>query len=818
MPTEFLCPVPTCYKSFSKPGDRQRHIKTKEDDAHREEYQRQMKAQAARITSTINRLNHIADKTTTHHSAASIGSAGRQEVLHPQLQHSHSNDHMDIDDLNVDDERPVVGFMNVDKDSVHSESCEDSSDGDLDDHYNDCRESEDSDIEDCASLCSLSDDDSEDESMHDTIFQAKPESHDDENVKQLQESYYRGMATLMEGMTSTSNQFDFLPPPHKSASPAMSDLDDNDSDLESGFDNSDSSSISMDPTSTSSKDPPGSSIEEASGPNAYRNMARTLVENEDEEPRTWWWHPTAEKSGLQGQDEYYPFATRLDWEVAEWAVKEKISQKSFDQLLQIPQIQEKLGLSYANSRAMLKYIDAIPDRCGVWYTKELSFRDSPDDHFTVHHRDPIQAIKALWGDPAFAEHLIYKPGKLFYGKKQTENMRMFSEMWTAGFWNAVQGAIPDGGTVCPIIIASDKTNLTRFSGNKSAYPVYLTIDSIRWLGTTDNYNTEAFERHHIDMAKKGWEASNKRDHFPQMTQWLARQEKILSYNFYRNWFDSTEEALTQNISDLNDRVDSNVDILGQNQDAEEYTLKPNTGLVKMGNKKTEYSNVQAPALTGSAANPHVQHQLQSHIQIVRHPHEPKKSLSRISDSHNAPGFVLALKHYLNSYLPASQQASKSDVLQASLPFTSLNVWHQFKFTPANLLYDDSDVPKEIVKAVPATKKTPVIRYDTVIAMKENTSKTTWAPSNSAVGNLLGINGSAGDDSTQRIPVFGEGRDLPPTIDGSRVEYGFLPGLMRWEPAELEVAPDLTTPSIPTPLKTSACVYQALPGCSPIVVR
>jgi hypothetical protein len=29
-----------------------------------------------------------------------------------------------------------------------------------------------------------------------------------------------------------------------------------------------------------------------------------------------------------------------------------------------------------------------------------------------------------------------------------------------------------------VIIASDKTNLTRFSGNKSAYPVYLTIGNL----------------------------------------------------------------------------------------------------------------------------------------------------------------------------------------------------------------------------------------------------------------------------------------------------------------------------------------------------
>ncbi|KAH9918421.1 uncharacterized protein B0H18DRAFT_882796 [Fomitopsis serialis] len=52
------------------------------------------------------------------------------------------------------------------------------------------------------------------------------------------------------------------------------------------------------------------------------------------------------------------------------------------------------------------------------------------------------------------------------------------------------------------------------------------VDAIRLLGTTDNYNTEAFERLHIDYAKNGWRASNHRNARPQMVRWLARQEKM----------------------------------------------------------------------------------------------------------------------------------------------------------------------------------------------------------------------------------------------------------------------------------------------------
>lgn len=44
--------------------------------------------------------------------------------------------------------------------------------------------------------------------------------------------------------------------------------------------------------------------------------------------------------------------------------------------------------------------------------------------------------------------------------------------------HVIKEAIPLGGTVAPVIIASDKTRLTQFAGNKSAYPVYLTIGNI----------------------------------------------------------------------------------------------------------------------------------------------------------------------------------------------------------------------------------------------------------------------------------------------------------------------------------------------------
>ncbi|KAJ3713079.1 hypothetical protein C8R42DRAFT_535199, partial [Lentinula raphanica] len=40
-------------------------------------------------------------------------------------------------------------------------------------------------------------------------------------------------------------------------------------------------------------------------------------------------------------DDYQPFESRLEWEISQWAVKEKLSQKAFDRLLKIPEVQSK---------------------------------------------------------------------------------------------------------------------------------------------------------------------------------------------------------------------------------------------------------------------------------------------------------------------------------------------------------------------------------------------------------------------------------------------------------------------------------------------
>ncbi|KIK19719.1 hypothetical protein PISMIDRAFT_54446, partial [Pisolithus microcarpus 441] len=51
-------------------------------------------------------------------------------------------------------------------------------------------------------------------------------------------------------------------------------------------------------------------------------------------------------------------------------------------------------------------------------------------------------------------------------------------MWTGNWWWDVQTKLPEGAVVAPVILSLDKTSLLQFSGDKKAWPVYLTIGNI----------------------------------------------------------------------------------------------------------------------------------------------------------------------------------------------------------------------------------------------------------------------------------------------------------------------------------------------------
>ncbi|KAJ7926370.1 hypothetical protein B0H13DRAFT_2229408 [Mycena leptocephala] len=140
---------------------------------------------------------------------------------------------------------------------------------------------------------------------------------------------------------------------------------------------------------------------------------------------------------------YAPFKSKVDWEIAKWAKFRGAGSTAFTDLLNIGGVCESLDLSYGTSAQLNKIIDeGLPGR--PKFTR--SEVDVNGEVFHLYSRDILECVRALWGK------------------------------WWWSTQEAVECDHP-GATIIPIIISSDKTQLTVFS-NKTAYPVYMTIGNI----------------------------------------------------------------------------------------------------------------------------------------------------------------------------------------------------------------------------------------------------------------------------------------------------------------------------------------------------
>ncbi|EPQ53846.1 hypothetical protein GLOTRDRAFT_24981, partial [Gloeophyllum trabeum ATCC 11539] len=171
---------------------------------------------------------------------------------------------------------------------------------------------------------------------------------------------------------------------------------------------------------------------------------------------------------------YYPFANCMDWEVAQWAIDEGPSQGAFTRLLNIEGIQEKLGLSYKDSRSLNQLIDQLP-ALAHWKKSIITAEGVPGEH-ELFFQDPIDCIKAIYSNPAFLDHMRFSPEQHFTDKEKLH--RTINEMMTADWVWKTQEKLPKGDTLVPVILSSDKTQLTVFNGDCTAYPVYITLGVI----------------------------------------------------------------------------------------------------------------------------------------------------------------------------------------------------------------------------------------------------------------------------------------------------------------------------------------------------
>ncbi|EPQ49998.1 hypothetical protein GLOTRDRAFT_26531, partial [Gloeophyllum trabeum ATCC 11539] len=185
-----------------------------------------------------------------------------------------------------------------------------------------------------------------------------------------------------------------------------------------------------------------------------------------------------------GVSPWAPFADEDDWRLSEWLIR-NVGKGQTEEFLKLRKISEHACPSYKNTRSFLQKIDSIPTQGTKWHRDIVTVggdRFNEDgkimqEELELWRRDPVDCIRELIGNPAFRDNLVYVPERVY--RDDASRVRVYDEMWTADWWWDIQDRLPKGATVAPVIVSSDKTKLSNFRGDKSAWPVYLTIGNLQ---------------------------------------------------------------------------------------------------------------------------------------------------------------------------------------------------------------------------------------------------------------------------------------------------------------------------------------------------
>jgi hypothetical protein len=148
-----------------------------------------------------------------------------------------------------------------------------------------------------------------------------------------------------------------------------------------------------------------------------------------------------------------------------------------------------------SARTLQERVTALPD-IPRWKFTEVKPKDvtASTERLFLFLRDPVECVKHLLADPGLSEGMTFVPQRVYTNKYQNE--RIYHEMWTGNWWWRMQVCCPRnkksrhrtdsppqdqlnlGSTIIPIVIASDMTNLTHHGGDKSSWPVYMSIGNI----------------------------------------------------------------------------------------------------------------------------------------------------------------------------------------------------------------------------------------------------------------------------------------------------------------------------------------------------
>ncbi|PSS15389.1 hypothetical protein PHLCEN_2v3286, partial [Hermanssonia centrifuga] len=201
--------------------------------------------------------------------------------------------------------------------------------------------------------------------------------------------------------------------------------------------------------------------------------------------------------------------------------------------------------------------------------------------------------------------------------------------------------------------------------------------TIRKLGALDGYSTEGPKRLHIDFAKRGYRASNRRQYIKQMTVWLERQEVIYRFEAYLRWTHG------QSIHDTGE--DQKAGAEEQDDNLEDDDLASEKSANEAVDENEPEDNLKIRSTTYS---------------IAKRPAFPRTSVKSLKEHFGAPDFLYCLDDYLRKMYNSAQSRAQVQPSTRIDDLSTLQVYSQFKVQLPLMSQVSQDIINDTVRAAP----------------------------------------------------------------------------------------------------------------------
>ncbi|KAG2353017.1 hypothetical protein BDR07DRAFT_1383624 [Suillus spraguei] len=178
---------------------------------------------------------------------------------------------------------------------------------------------------------------------------------------------------------------------------------------------------------------------------------------------------------------FYPFQDQAEFELGKFLC-ERLTQSDMERFLKLEWVYLKLeNMGYSKDQ-LLAWVASLPTG-PKWCSMTLEITRYPTvQSINLIWHNGLEVVQDLFANPIFANHMTYDPHIVVDGDK-----RKYSEYFMAQQAFEIQDQLPEGATIVPMIIASDKTPVTWHTEGLEMHPIFVTISNIQsdvWMRAT----------------------------------------------------------------------------------------------------------------------------------------------------------------------------------------------------------------------------------------------------------------------------------------------------------------------------------------------